>query len=104
VAAPLDAHYDLDAPRNSKQRFGDLCNLLIHHFAFEVRLRPVSGELEILFNSDWTKDRLFGMLLDDYVSLVEEVAYDEIRWVSMDRGAKGGKGRVIQRRHRPPLE
>jgi hypothetical protein len=101
---PLEAHYDLDAPHSSTLPFERLCDRLIHHFAFEVRIRPVSGKLEILFNSDWTKDRLFGTLLDDYVSLVEEVAYDEIRWVSMDRGAKGGKGRVIQRRHRPPLE
>jgi hypothetical protein len=101
---PLEAHYDLDAPHSGTLPFERLCDRLIHHFAFEVRVRPGTEDLEILFNSDSTSNRLFGIRFDDYVAMVEDVAYDEIRWVSMDRGAKGGKGCVIQRRHRPPLE
>jgi hypothetical protein len=95
---PLEAHYDLDARKSGTLPFERICDLLIHHFAFEVRLAPESGELEILFNSDRTQDRLFGIPLDDYIAMVEDVAYDEITWVTMDRD----KGQVIQRRQRPP--
>ena len=36
----------------------------------------------------------------DYVAMVEDVAYDEIRWVSMDRATS----HVIQRRERRALD
>jgi hypothetical protein len=36
---PLEAHYDLNAPRSRALPFRRLCHYLIHHFAFEVRLR-----------------------------------------------------------------
>jgi hypothetical protein len=97
---PLEQHYNLDAPKRSELPFEQLCNLLIHHFAYELRLRPATGDVEILFNSDLTSTRLYGMTLDAYIAVVEDVHYDEIRWVDMDQAA----GRVIQRRHRPLLD
>jgi hypothetical protein len=99
---PLEAHYDLDAPRNGTLPFERLCDRLIHHFAFEVRLRPGTGDLEVLFNSDHTTHRLFGMRLDDYLAMVEDVAYDEITWVDIDLNRT--ECPVIQRRQRPPLD
>ena len=53
----------------------------------------------MLFNSWDTRHRLSSMPLVTYIAMVEEVHYDEIRWVDMDREA----GRVIQRRQRPPF-
>lgn len=98
---PLEAHYDLSTPQSGKLRFPQLCNYLVHHFAFETRQHPTSAELEILFNSIKTRNRLlYGMRLDDYIAMVEEVAYDQISWVDMDQST----GRVIQRRQRPTLE
>jgi hypothetical protein len=38
------------------------------------------------------------MRLDDYVAMVDDVAYEEITWVSMDRET----GHVTQRRGPPP--
>jgi hypothetical protein len=95
---PLEQHFDLNAPKRSQLSFKRLCDVLIHHFAFEVRQRPETGELEILFNSDHTPECLYAMTLDAYIAVVEEVHYDEIRWVDMDQAAE----RVIQRRHPPP--
>ena len=94
---PLDQYYDLDAPKRHTLSFGQVCHSIVHHFAFDVRQDPLRGGAELLFNSDRTKDRLFGMPLDSYLELVLEVASDEVRWVDMDASV----GRVIQRRHRP---
>jgi hypothetical protein len=96
---PLENHYDLNAPGADRLVFQGVCNGLIHHFAFAVRRQAESDNMEILFNSNQTKNkRLYAMALDAYMALVEEVHYDEIRWVDMDRDAN----RIIQRRQRPP--
>jgi hypothetical protein len=95
---PVEQHYDLDAPKRSQLTFERLCDLLIHHFAFELRQRPGTGELEMLFTSDKTSAQLYGMTLDSYIAVVEGVQYDHIGWVDMDRAA----GRVILRRQPPP--
>jgi hypothetical protein len=95
---PLDQYYDLNASRRHTLSFGQVCDYMVHHFAFDVWRDPASGRTELLFNSDWTKDRLlFGMLLDRYLELVLEVASDEVGWVDMDASI----GRVVQRRQRP---
>lgn len=95
---PLDQHYDLDSPRRHTLSFGQVCDYIVHHFAFDTRQDPVSGGTELLFNSDWTKeDSLYEMLLDTYLELVLDVASDEVGWVDMDASV----GRVIQRRQRP---
>jgi len=91
--------------------FGNICDRLIHHFAFEARHVPENDRIEILFNSDhtsgrpdparhrgsWSDGRLFLMQLDEYVALITEVAGDEVLWVDMNRA----EGKVIQRRNRP---
>jgi hypothetical protein len=94
---PLDQHYDLNAPRGHTLSFGQVCDYIVHHLAFDARQDPVRGVTELLFNSDRTKDCLFGMLLDNYLELVLDVASDEVGWVDMDASV----GRVIQRRERP---
>ena len=76
-----------------------MCDLLIHHFAFESRFSE--GRAELLFNSDRTKkDRLYAVALEDYRHLVSEVVDDYVEWVDMDRSIN----KVIQRRTRPPGE
>jgi hypothetical protein len=98
---PLEDHYLLDAPRETQLAFPDICNWIVHHFAFTVR-SDADGEIEVLFNSDWTKrEHLWMITLDTYMHVVEEACYDEVRWVSMDKYARGGKGRVKQYRNRP---
>ena len=93
---PLEQHYDLADPRATTLPFRKVCDYLIHHFAFETRLRA-GNHVQILFNSDRTKDRLYSIVLTDYMQLVAEVAFDNVAWVDMRRD----EGRVIQRRGRP---
>jgi hypothetical protein len=97
---PLEQHYDLACPTQETLRFDRLCDRLVHHFAFEVRHDARADEVHILFNSDHTKDRLYLIMLSTLTRVVEEVAYDEVRWVDMSRA----EGRVIQRRSRPNSE
>jgi hypothetical protein len=95
---PIESHYGLDAPSAAELPFDKLCNYLIHHFAFALRTTG-SGTVEMLFNSDYTKDEcLFAMPLDRFKAVIEEVAYDEVRWVDKN----GAEGRVTQRRSCPP--
>ena len=94
---PLEDHYDLTGRNREQLRFAKICDYLVHHFAFEVRYDEGVGIIELLFNSDRTKDRLYVMDLRTYVGLVEEVAYDEVRWVDLNQA----EGRVVQRRQRP---
>lgn len=94
---PLEDHYDLTNPSKTRLSFTDICNWIVHHFAFEVRSSD-EATIEILFNSDRTTDRLFLIMLEDYTHIVEEVAYDEAMWADMNRY----EGRVLQYRQRPP--
>jgi hypothetical protein len=96
---PLEDHYDLARPNRERLRFSKICNYLVHHLAFEVRYDSAAADLEILFNSDDSQDHLYLITLPTYVAVVEEVAYDEVRWVSRD--INRSKDPVIQRRQRP---
>ena len=93
---PLEQHYDFAHPRATTLSFRKICDYLIHHFAFETRLRA-GNRVQLLFNSDRSSDRLYSIVLDDYMGLVAEVAFDDVTWVDMSRD----EGRVIQRRRRP---
>ncbi|MEJ7893340.1 MAG: hypothetical protein WKF94_11940 [Solirubrobacteraceae bacterium] len=95
---PIEMHYDLERPQSTRLAFRGVCNNLVHHFAFDVR--QGAPDLEMLFNSWDTRDRLFAMSLGSYIKLVEEVHYDEITWVSLDP-SKPHHEQVVQRRHRP---
>jgi hypothetical protein len=95
---PLEQHYDLSTRSRRPLRFGRICDLIIHHFAFEARHAPADDRVELLFNSDHTRNEgLFLMGLTEYKALVREVAQDVVQWVDMSRD----EGRVIQRRRRP---
>jgi hypothetical protein len=94
---PLDQHYDLGEGRPEKMEFDHICNRLIHHFAFDVRVGG-NGIGEILFNSDHTTNRLWSITLDRYMGLVDEVAHDETMWIDTDRTRKDNP--VIRRRQR----
>jgi hypothetical protein len=61
---PLEQHYDLPNPTATMLPFRKVCGYLIHHFAFETRLRA-GNHVQILFNSDWSKDRLYSIVLTD---------------------------------------
>ena len=92
---PLEDHYNLDAPTTARLKLEKLCNYLIHHFAFDVRRDEGTGDVSMLFNSDrW----VLSMPLDGFKRVLEEVAYDQVRWVSMDSATRC----AIQRRSRPP--
>jgi hypothetical protein len=94
---PLEQHYDLAHPRATTLSFRKICDYLIHHFAFETRLRA-GNRVQILFKSDRSSGRLlYSIVLDDYMGLVAEVVFDEVVWVDMSRD----EGRVIQRRSVP---
>jgi hypothetical protein len=94
---PLEQHYDLARPNAERLKFPKLCDRIVHHFAFEVRHNDAEDRVDVLFNSDRTKDRLYVIALPTYAHVVEEVAHDEVRWIDMDQA----EGRVIQRRQRP---
>jgi hypothetical protein len=96
----LEAHYDFAGGGDERLGFGDVCNYLVHHFAFAVRYDACAADdISIFFNSDRSMDRLFRMALRVYLTLVDEVAYDETGWVNMDASTK--KDAVIRRRQRP---
>jgi hypothetical protein len=95
---PIEQYYDLANPVDDQLGFVDLCNFLIHHFAFVLRMDPDDQDVEILFNSDHSTDRLYLITLSTYRGIVEEVAYDEATW----QDTHMGEGRVTLRRRRPP--
>jgi hypothetical protein len=94
---PIEQHYDLANPAEATLDFEAICNRLIHHFAFDTRYDDRTGEIEILFNSDHSTDRLFAVKLTTYREIVFQVARDEVMWVDMNKA----EGRVIQRRTQP---
>jgi hypothetical protein len=77
--------------------FERLCNRLIHHFAFVLRMSADEQNIEIFFNSEDTDEQLWLISLSRYRAIVEEVAYDEATWEDSNRE----EGRVILRRRRP---
>jgi hypothetical protein len=82
---PIEDHYDLANPQNKTLRLRDLCNLVIHHFAFEIRSRN-ADRTEIYFNSDRSKARFLNMItLDAYTEFVDEVAHDRAVFFTVDR-------------------
>jgi hypothetical protein len=94
---PIEQHYDLGQPRAETLRLQDLCNLIVHHFAFQVR--GGAEAIEVFFNSDRTKgDRLYSQRLADYLDLVEEASHDEAEWFDVDHE----RNRQIRYRNRPP--
>lgn len=82
---PIEDHYDLAQPQNGSLKLPTLCNLVIHHFAFEVRSTDPET-IEIYFNSDYTKDDALNMIpLKTYVEFVDEVAHDQAVFFTVDR-------------------
>jgi hypothetical protein len=82
---PIEDYYDLANARPASLRLKALCNLVIHHFAFEARGNHEDG-IEIYFNSERTKEEhLYAVAFDRYVELVEEAAYEEAVWFGVDR-------------------
>jgi hypothetical protein len=90
---PVEDYYDLADPEAATLRLEDLANRLIHHFAFQLRIRA-EGTTEILFNSDWSRDQLYLITLSDYMTVIEESANDEAVFFTIDK--KTGR----QLRHR----
>jgi hypothetical protein len=86
-----------DHPTEERMGFERLCNRLIHHFAFVLRMSADEQNIEIFFNSEDTDEQLWLISLSRYRAIVEEVAYDEATWEDSNRE----EGRVILRRRRP---
>lgn len=81
---PIEDHYDLAHPQNGSLRLPALCNLVIHHFAFEIRSRN-AGAIEIYFNSDHSKAEVLNMItLTTYIEFVDEVAHDRAVFFTVD--------------------
>jgi hypothetical protein len=57
---PIEQHYDLDSGRAETMKFATICDRLIHHFAFVVRMGSGGESVEFLFNSDRTTDSSLG--------------------------------------------
>lgn len=85
---PIEDHYDLANPQDKTLRLHALCNLVIHHFAFEVR--SCGGErIEIYFNSDRSKAKFVNMIkLETYVEFADEVAHDRAVFFTVDPRTK----------------
>jgi hypothetical protein len=85
---PIEDHYDLAHPQNGSLRLSALCNLVVHHFAFEVRSGDVKA-IEIYFNSDRSKAETLNMIaFTTYVQFVDEVAHDQAVFFTVDRKTK----------------
>ena len=95
---PLDSHYDFGTPTDETMKLARLCNLFVHHFAFEAR--PAGKNVDILFNSRETRGHLYRIGLDTYMGFVSEVASDEAGWVDTNIARKTRPVRL--RRRRPP--
>lgn len=96
---PIADHYDLARGRADNLPFKHICNLLVHHFAFDVRMEQGGDGVQLLFNSRDHQDRLWALKLDDYMTLVAEVAHDETVWIDTDIARKDRP--VIRRRQHP---
>ena len=82
---PIEHHYDLANPQDNTLRLHALCNLVIHHFAFEIRSRN-ADRIEIYFNSDRSKAKFLNMItLDTYIEFTDEVAHDRAVFFTVDR-------------------
>jgi hypothetical protein len=82
---PIEDHYDLAHPQDKTLRLHALCNLVIHHFAFEIRSRN-ADRIAIYFNSDRSKAKFLNMItLDTYIEFTDEVAHDRAVFFTVDR-------------------
>jgi hypothetical protein len=85
---PMEDHYDLANPQDKTLRLHALCNLVIHHFAFEVRSCG-DERIEIYFNSDRSKAKFLNMIkLETYVEFADEVAHDRAVFFTVDPRTK----------------
>ena len=87
---PIEDHYDLAHPQKGSLRLPALCNLVVHHFAFEIRSRDADAieadAIEIYFNSDHSKGEVLNrMTFTTYIEFVEEVAHDQAVFFTVDR-------------------
>ena len=96
---PIEQHFALDRGREDTMTFEHICNRFVHHFAFDVRLNHDGATIDILFNSDRTKTSLWSITLENYMRLVDEVAYDQTGWI--DASMSREESPVVRRR-RPP--
>jgi hypothetical protein len=94
---PIEQYYDLDHSTEEQMGFENLCNRLIHHFAFVLRMSADEQDIEILFNSEQTDEQLWLITLSTFREMVEEVANDEATWEDSSRDER----RVVLRRKRP---
>jgi hypothetical protein len=82
---PIEDHYDLTDPQDETLRLQTLCNLVIHHFAFEIRSCD-ADRIEIYFNSDRSKAKFLNMItLEALVEFTDEVAHDRAIFFTVDR-------------------
>jgi hypothetical protein len=82
---PIEDHYDLVNPQDKTLRLHALCNVVIHHFAFEIRSRS-ADRIEIYFNSDRSKAKFLNMItLDTYFEFTDEVAHDRAVFFTVGR-------------------
>jgi len=98
----MERFYNLEKKDTSLIKLRDICNFLIHSFAFCVVTddsRKLSG---ILVNSDRTKDKyLLHIQLDTFIELINDVINDKVVRGCYDRvTGKLKNSRVISRKIR----
>jgi hypothetical protein len=93
---PIDEYYDLARPHEQPLRLKRLCDLVIHHFAFDVRT-PNPSHVEFYFNSDHSREKcIYMMTLDAWIEMTDEVAHDRAIFFTVDRAT----GRPLRHRTR----
>lgn len=95
----IDRAYDFNSGRQKTLAFRDICNVLVHSFVFMATTdedgRTATG---FLVNSDRLKNvELYFVDLDDFFSLVSQVASDDIVYLHNDRVT----GKVVKLRAMP---
>lgn len=96
---PLEQHFALDQGTRETMTFGKICDRLVHHFAFDVRLGHEGAGIDIFFSSDRSRERLWSITLESYMGLVDEIAHDQTNWI--DANIARDRNQVIRRRQPP---
>ncbi|MEC9491695.1 hypothetical protein [Flexistipes sp.] len=71
----IDELYELDKPKEKSIKLRSLCNIIVHSYIFQIVTKHDNkGFDSILFNSDYTKDKvLYCILVDELIKIIETI-------------------------------
>lgn len=86
----LNAFYDLTSGTSQSLGVVQICNQFVHSFVWVIETETGSNVTAIFFCSDRARSRwLYRVTIDDLVSLLDEVAEDDVVALEMIRGEDG---------------